>query len=453
MRGSAEMQSKVSMVIPCYNKERFISGMFESILNQEWDNIELILVNDGSTDRTFSIINEYEPRFISRGYEVLIIDQDNQGVSAAVRNGLLRVSGEYVCQVDADDELDPCYVSEMAKWLDKNHDYDWTACDATIENDDSVHYVNTMNYENDTPLAAIEKWILQKGGRAIWVHMIRMEYLRRCNVIELFFIGREGNQEAQFFLPLALGGGKIKLINEPLYRFNSRDHSSHRSYSNSYSELKERNDGIITAFTHIIQRMPIKSCDKKRLCVIAELKHHALVVKIALSSKYKSEDLFDSVDILQETVWKYFAPHNLINSNRVFLFPQLYCDALEDNLCGSLPIDVDIPTGRVIAWGVLGKNADRLLPHLDGTPLEPNELWDVRCNGNTIKYPDVSSLTEQDVVLLLPSKENVLKEIKKTLDGIECLILPHEHISMYVRKKLFPEFYDGTIKFTIESDL
>ena len=120
-------QSKTSMVIPCYNKEESISRMFDSILAQEWDNIELILVNDGSTDGTRGIITEYEPKFLERGYEVVIIDQDNQDVAAAVRNGLLRVTGEYVCQVDADDELDPRYVSMMAGWLDEHLWYEWAA--------------------------------------------------------------------------------------------------------------------------------------------------------------------------------------------------------------------------------------------------------------------------------------------------------------------------------------
>ena len=61
-------QGKVSMVMPCYNKVDYIAEMFDSIISQEWDNIELILVNDGSTDGTREVIAEYEQRFSARGF-------------------------------------------------------------------------------------------------------------------------------------------------------------------------------------------------------------------------------------------------------------------------------------------------------------------------------------------------------------------------------------------------
>ena len=112
------MQSKVSMVMPCYNKVDYIGEMFQSIVDQVWNNIELILVNDGSTDGTREVIAKWEPKFKERGYEVVIVDQENAGVCAAPKAGLERISGGYVSVVDADDMLAREYVSVMAGWLE-----------------------------------------------------------------------------------------------------------------------------------------------------------------------------------------------------------------------------------------------------------------------------------------------------------------------------------------------
>lgn len=80
----------VSMVVPCYNKVNYIGEFFQSVYDQVWDNIELILVNDGSTDGTREIIRQWEPRFVRRGYSVQIIDQENRGVFGAIKAGLER---------------------------------------------------------------------------------------------------------------------------------------------------------------------------------------------------------------------------------------------------------------------------------------------------------------------------------------------------------------------------
>ena len=97
------MQSKVSIVVPVYNKIEYIDMMLKSVYDQLWDNIELILVNDGATDGTRERLTEWEPKFRDRGYEVVITDQENQGISVAVRNGMLCMSGVFFCSVDCDD--------------------------------------------------------------------------------------------------------------------------------------------------------------------------------------------------------------------------------------------------------------------------------------------------------------------------------------------------------------
>ena len=442
------MQSKVSMVIPCYNKEKFIGTMFDSILAQEWNNIELILVNDGSTDGTRDIIFEYEPKFISRGYDVVIIDQKNQGVAAAVRNGLMSVTGEYVCQIDADDELDPRYVSMMAGWLEENPEYDWVACDAVKVTKGLTTYIQKFP-SGERKIYKLKNWIFWKIERGIWTYLVRTEYLKNCNVIELFYIGRDCNQEPQFVFPLALGGGKIKYFREPLYKYITDNPATHRSFIENYESSKKRWSGFIRAINEIIHRLPIDEKEKRRLCAMSVLNHTTLILRDAFQLG-NSQDFAEAIDMLLQKVRLYFTPSNAIEMRLAYVFPLQFIVALEDNTLGTLMIENEFPIGRVIAWGALGRNAHSLLPYLKGTPLEPTELWDVEGNGGNIKKPELSSLTEQDTVLILPSRVEAASAISSLLDGSECRVIPFDDICIFLSALKFPEFYDGTIRFAPE---
>ena len=96
---------KFSVIIPCYNAEKYIVNCLDSICNNDYKDYEVILINDGSTDDTHEIIMNY----ISRYENFIYIKQDNKGVSAARNIGLEVVKGDYVTFVDADDTVSKNY--------------------------------------------------------------------------------------------------------------------------------------------------------------------------------------------------------------------------------------------------------------------------------------------------------------------------------------------------------
>lgn len=93
-------QPLISIIIPCYNSDRFIGNTIEMLLQQDMPDCELILVNDGSTDMTLSVLQKYKSMS-----DVIIIDQNNQGVSVARNTGLSVARGKYVYFLDSDDTL------------------------------------------------------------------------------------------------------------------------------------------------------------------------------------------------------------------------------------------------------------------------------------------------------------------------------------------------------------
>ena len=87
------MEAKVSIVVPCYNGEKYIVRFLESILGQTYDNLLLILVNDGSNDHTEEIVLEYKDKLNKGGKELIYLKQENQGQAAALNTGLKMIYG------------------------------------------------------------------------------------------------------------------------------------------------------------------------------------------------------------------------------------------------------------------------------------------------------------------------------------------------------------------------
>ena len=95
------MEKLVSIIIPVYNVQEYLKKCLDSVINQTYKNIEIIIVNDGSTDNSYDICKEYE----EKDPRVLIINQKNKGLSNARNTGMNKVSGDYIYFVDSDDWL------------------------------------------------------------------------------------------------------------------------------------------------------------------------------------------------------------------------------------------------------------------------------------------------------------------------------------------------------------
>lgn len=103
------MNLLISIIIPCYNSERFIAPTVEMLIRQDISDCELILVNDGSKDNTLSILQQYE----ATNENVRVIDQPNQGVSVVRNNGMLAARGKYIYFLDSDDMLTEGTISHF----------------------------------------------------------------------------------------------------------------------------------------------------------------------------------------------------------------------------------------------------------------------------------------------------------------------------------------------------
>lgn len=105
------MNDLISIIVPVYNVEKYLNKCIDSIINQTYKNIEIILVDDGSTDNSGKICDEY----LLRDSRIKVIHKNNGGLSSARNEGINISSGEYIGFVDSDDWVEPNMYEEMYK--------------------------------------------------------------------------------------------------------------------------------------------------------------------------------------------------------------------------------------------------------------------------------------------------------------------------------------------------
>lgn len=110
-------QAKVSIIVPVYNTAKYIDRCYNSINSQSYPSIEVIMVNDGSTDNSGEIIED----IASRAQHVVTVHQANQGLSGARRSGVLKATGDYVMFLDSDDTLPHDAIEYMVKTCEENN--------------------------------------------------------------------------------------------------------------------------------------------------------------------------------------------------------------------------------------------------------------------------------------------------------------------------------------------
>jgi len=113
------MEKKISVVVPVYNSEKYLSDLYKSIAYQTYKNYEIIFVDDGSTDQSLKILNTFK----ENDKKVKVVSKSNGGVSSARNRGLECCTGDYITFVDSDDFIDKDMFSIVMDYLNKD-DYD-----------------------------------------------------------------------------------------------------------------------------------------------------------------------------------------------------------------------------------------------------------------------------------------------------------------------------------------
>lgn len=225
-----------SIIIPCYNAQKYIEKCLDSVLAQPYKNFEVILVNDGSTDRTKEILNQYE----EKDKRITVVHKPNQGVSSARNDGLRLARKEYVMFLDSDDFMVDNILSALSDALQSKmysydiligcnmmHYYESTNTTKYIPNIDAGEFVGKSKESIMAMTIGNPKTL---GIWAVWRHVYRRDLIMQYN---LFFDVCYGFAEDMDWLIKVMQVSEyFTFFNQPLcyYRHDNAD-----SASNQYS--------------------------------------------------------------------------------------------------------------------------------------------------------------------------------------------------------------------------
>lgn len=225
---------KISIIVPVYNVEKYVEKCIQSLINQSYKNIEIILVDDGSNDRSNKIIDEYA----KADSRILTIHQKNKGVSAARNAGLKVATGEYVGFVDPDDYVDYQMYETMLKKIELNMS-DLAVCGfSKVTELSDKEEIFEIKDELLSPKKCVEDLFDFRGGYAI-KPSVWNKLFRRDKIGDLKFDENIGiSEDLKFVVQYILKCNSIVYVKQAFYKNLQRDGSITRSKGKAAQIIK-----------------------------------------------------------------------------------------------------------------------------------------------------------------------------------------------------------------------
>lgn len=236
---------KVSVVVPIYNMENSIYRCVESIENQSYKNIEIILVDDGSKDKSVEVCKKIENKFDN----VKTIFKENGGVSTARNVGLKSSTGDWIMFVDPDDFLNENIIEKLINKCDKNVDISMCTCTAIDSYGEHIchFFKGDRIFENFEQKKDLYKQLMkmdyaQVGDKIYtaigvpWGKLYNLKMIRQFNLS--FDEDLRRVQDNIFNIEAFSNAKKISYIDEPLYMYNFEHMESFfKKYKKNYAEI------------------------------------------------------------------------------------------------------------------------------------------------------------------------------------------------------------------------
>ena len=419
--------------------------MLKSVVLQTWNNIEVILVNDGSTDDTRLIISCWEEKFKARGYTVHIIDQDNAGVAAAIKKGFDYAEGDYVCFPDADDYITPDYVRLMANELDNNADIGFVACEIGIRDRLNGTIIGLLDFGKlgVQPEKRIERGLLIRLPMSVCNLLLRRELIIDLKIFTNMCIYPAVSQEPQILIPLYTSSSKGMELHIPLYIYNT--------YAKELGATLSKNplDMILNDY-YSLQVKTIDSLDitdsvkdyLKKISIIGDM-----ICSMQIMNKNERERSKDKLyDKIKELVTPYYPITNdLLDRGGTYLL----LHAISNSILGIKRRNLPSVRKSVISYGSLGNYASLLTPHIVNTPLNPRVYWDKSANEGTKNYMgepvtciDGDIVMKDDIILCFPNNKAIYAEAKSIADKKNAIVLSYYDIMDIMSSYYYPQFYE-----------
>lgn len=254
----------VSILTSCHNSGKFVHRLLDSVLEQAYPAIEMIFVDNASSDNTADVIRSYEPKFAGKGYSLQYILQEDGGPSGGQNRGLKEVHGEYLYMIDSDDWLaKPDSIATFIRTFEELDDsYAIVKCPVRVIRESDMSYIETsvlVDYGKDR-VKWFEDCLFETNGYFYSgiSYMVKVSCLRELTGMDIFTHYHSG-QNKQVCLPLHYAYDTFALQDDTLACYLVREKSvSHGDYGKFpvLEELFEMFPAYIDSIFSDIPMMP-----------------------------------------------------------------------------------------------------------------------------------------------------------------------------------------------------
>lgn len=297
----------ISVIIPCYNIENYLSMSVKSIVNQSFNDIEIILVNDGSTDDTLKVCEQLKKQYSN----IKVIDQSNKGVSSARNNGISVATGEYICLLDGDDFLDKDCFKKVVGIFKENENIDmcFYGFKEVSENGEIYRKYEDIHKYPQKKLTGAE-CLLLKSMRELWICtgscICKKAMLDNFNI--RYNLGYKYGEDINFINTCISYSRKIGFIQEDFLNYLMRDGSATRKGINPFLIQAARLNRYLHKEIEI--RNDLNNNDKNKMLSACDVDYIHLttsaaknvVENIGAFSFRKAKKLYDDFEIRPEHV-------------------------------------------------------------------------------------------------------------------------------------------------------
>ena len=209
----------ISVIVPIYNVEMYLNNCIESIVNQKYNNLEIILVDDGSTDNSFNLCNIWA----SRDSRIKVIHKENGGLSDARNAGLQIAQGEFIAFIDSDDSIEDIFLQKLYSAILQS-DADIAECSVRFVDEDGKT-IKVRNVKKGSKILkkmeALQALILENGVyQTVWNKLYK-----RSVIDDIFFEVEKCNEDEFWTYKIINNAESMVLVNFPMYNYRQRQSS------------------------------------------------------------------------------------------------------------------------------------------------------------------------------------------------------------------------------------
>ena len=304
-----------SIITPCFNNGKLIYRLLDSILLQDYPYIEMLIVDDGSTDTTKDVIKSYISKFNYKGYTLEYKYQNNQGQSVAINNALKWIKGEFLTWPDSDDfyNTNDAISKLIKKFSELPDDFGMIKTIPKFVNQDTLETINT-NFVNDVQERQFEQALYNKNFP--WPpgnYIIKMSAFDATNPQREIYTNKKAGQNWQMILPV-LYSYKCYTLQENIFSVLVRNGSHSRTtFQNIRAEIEQANtyEQTILKTLDRIQEMPETERNIYKKKIIQKYAHIKFLIScsyqdIKMSRKYKDEIIKSNSKLSLKESLKFF---------------------------------------------------------------------------------------------------------------------------------------------------